>query len=277
MPPSQSPRFHLSNAWIPTAFLTGAGFLCGIATSAVFMLGVESERIEKLQNDLIRSSATIDGLRHAQSSLGFALAVPVANLPDLGHGMPPAPVLPATASEPTLAAQVVPQSAPTATPAATTPPPPQAPPKPATPAAKMQAKPAPAPASIQKPLPAEKHAKDKPTDVKPAAPATTRSAGMDLPLPESSSAPAGSRTAETVKAPTPVHESEIKTAIDKNSIEMAPKSKMGVDKIEAGAVVMASGTKVQVGDRFNSGEKLLSVDHETGRIVTDRRTVMITP
>ncbi len=107
-----------------------------------------------------------------------------------------------------------------------------------------------------------------------AQPVTTKQAqagGIDLPLP--SSPPA---TATAKPSTTPVTEADLKKATEKNNIEVAPKAKMGVASIEPGVVVMGSGVRVNVGDRFTSGERLLSVDKQNGKIVTDQRTVVIT-
>lgn len=56
---------------------------------------------------------------------------------------------------------------------------------------------------------------------------------------------------------------------------MAPGAKVGVSKIDGATVVMKSGTRVKTGERFSSGEKLLLVDPENGRIVTNRRTIVL--
>ena len=174
--------------------------------------------------------------------------------------------------------------APTAQPPKPEPPKPT-PPKPVTPKPVLPkaepAKPAAVKAEPAKPA-AVKPAPAKPAPVKaePVKPDSAAEAAgkMHLPVPGADTESAGQKTAAaptTNRPVAPVDEAEVKAAIATNSIEMAPKAKMGVEKVTAGGVVMSSGGTIRVGERFTSGERLLSVDKETGRIVTDKRTVVI--
>ena len=114
----------------------------------------------------------------------------------------------------------------------------------------------------------------KPVPAKPAQPHTPAAepqdaSGFALPLPSTPS------TAKASPPPAPVNADDLRKAEKSNPIEMAPPGKMGVGKIDGDAVVMQSGTRVRAGERFNSGERLLSVDAAAGKIVTDRRTVVL--
>lgn len=73
----------------------------------------------------------------------------------------------------------------------------------------------------------------------------------------------------------PVAPHEVARARSSNSIEAVPAAKIGVARITGDAVIMQSGTRVPIGARFTSGERLLSVDPSTGQIVTNERTILL--
>lgn len=58
-------------------------------------------------------------------------------------------------------------------------------------------------------------------------------------------------------------------------IEGVPASKAQVSKITAEGVQLSSGRLVRVGERFTSGERLLKVDPENNRFVTNERQLLI--
>ena len=63
--------------------------------------------------------------------------------------------------------------------------------------------------------------------------------------------------------------------VPKDRIELFSAERLGVDRIEAGAVVMRSGRRVRVGETFDSGEVLREADPTRGRIVTDQRNIAL--
>jgi len=75
--------------------------------------------------------------------------------------------------------------------------------------------------------------------------------------------------------PQPVSPEALAAARAQNKIEGIDAAKLGVDRIEAGAVVMRSGGRVQLGGRFPSGERLLFVDPANAQIITDARTILV--
>lgn len=62
---------------------------------------------------------------------------------------------------------------------------------------------------------------------------------------------------------------------ERERLEAVPAAKAGVQRIEPGAVIMLSGTRVGVGETFASGERLISTDPARGKIVTSDRTLLI--
>ena len=286
-------KLYLSSPWWPAAALSGAGFLCGFATALVFLLGAESDQIETLKRDLLQANARVETLQSAKQSINFALASVLPSPPPHSTELPAPNVLTqspagapngehndngagghkATVTSGKVALVTVapePKSPPKPTPIKPAPPPPPKP-KPAPP---KSAAPKAAPVKQEKGKPAP------PTKVEPTKKVDVQEGGgaLHLPTPDQDATSSGSKAASVATAShgaVPVTDAEVKAAIATNSIEMSPKAKMGVDKIAPGAVVMSSGTTVRVGERFTSGERLLSVDKETGRIVTDKRTVVI--
>lgn len=91
-------------------------------------------------------------------------------------------------------------------------------------------------------------------------------------------APDRSQAAQTAQGPAqtaPVSAEALAQARQRNRLEAVPPAKIGVDSVEAGAVRMLNGSVVSVGQRFPSGERLLSVDPQLREIVTDSRTILL--
>ena len=61
----------------------------------------------------------------------------------------------------------------------------------------------------------------------------------------------------------------------KSNIQGVTMEKAGITHIWADAVDFKSGTRIRVGEKFPSGEKLLQLDAQLGRIVTDQRQIII--
>lgn len=92
------------------------------------------------------------------------------------------------------------------------------------------------------------------------------------PTPDRSQA---AQTAQGPAQPAPVSAEALAQARQRNRLEAVPPAKIGVDSVEAGAVRMLNGSVVGVGQRFPSGERLLSVDPQLREIVTDSRTILL--
>lgn len=262
-------KIRFASSWLPTAALTGAGFLCGVATASLLFLGIESDKIQDLRNEVVTARAKVDALELASESVNMALKAPMTPFA-ITAAPPPAQAVTVKVQEvippPTQPARPAPPAAPAPTiskPVAQKPAP-AAPAKP-TPATPPKQSPESAPAKTTTPAPNPAPSQTPKT--------SSAGAGIDLPLPSTPAAPAAPQKPPV--AAKPVTDPEVKAAMEKNTIEMAPKAKMGVSTVENGVVVMGSGVRVNVGDRFSSGERLLSADKETGRIVTDQRTVVI--
>lgn len=67
----------------------------------------------------------------------------------------------------------------------------------------------------------------------------------------------------------------IASAKKSNKIEGVDSAKLGVSKISTSGVFLRNGSTIKIGDRFPSGEQLLSLDPDNGQIVTDKRTLLI--
>jgi hypothetical protein len=93
-----------------------------------------------------------------------------------------------------------------------------------------------------------------------------------------SSAPSGMAEATGVPAlqplPPPVTSEELAASV-KNQVEGVPADKVGVARIDAGGVHLASGRYIRVGERFSTGERLLKVDPANDRVVTSDRQLLI--
>lgn len=272
-------RPALSSPWLPTAALTFAGFLAGSATTSLLVLGIESSRVEQISNKLAIAQGQIEALTAKSSAINLSLSVSEPTNEQDSVQVQVQTVLP---NQPKPAANAQPPSgslppqlqiAATAATSGGPKTPPPAPPKVAAPPALPKPGPAPA-AAAQTPGPKQASA----TPVNPGE-QTVKAGGMELPLPSTSTpSPGGAQLSQqsTKQAPiVPVADSEVKAAMATNSIEMAPKAKMGVSKVESGVVIMGSGARIAIGERFVSGERLLSVDTEAGKIVTDKRTVVL--
>lgn len=68
---------------------------------------------------------------------------------------------------------------------------------------------------------------------------------------------------------------ELFKATASGNVEGVSAEKAGISKLTTDAVVMRSGLSVRVGQMFPSGERLLLVDRENGRIVTNSRQLLI--
>lgn len=262
--------------------LTTSGILLGFAAAAVFGLGIESERIQELENRLTKANAQVDALQTAVESVNWALAMPTLDLPQQTSTEFQVAALPSPAvtTRPETVAAMAMTSQPKDMPAVKAPAAQPTPTKQVAVASTKPAPPAPNPAAptvkAAPPVPKPQTPIAKPTPAAAETKPTATTGRIELPTPTiTATADNADMAMPRKKPPEPVQDDELKAAISKNAIEMAPKSKMGVEKLETGGVVMSSGIKVRVGDRFNSGERLLDVDLATGRIVTDKRTVVI--
>lgn len=60
-----------------------------------------------------------------------------------------------------------------------------------------------------------------------------------------------------------------------NKIEAINSANLGVSKINPDVVLLKNGGSIRVGEKFPSGETLLSLDPENGQIVTSKRTLLL--
>lgn len=124
--------------------------------------------------------------------------------------------------------------------------------------------------------------------LKPAAPHSARSAPQvvavrptrpavaEVLLPETASAPAAPAAAPELR-PEPVAAvtgEELLMAM-KGRIEGVSGEKAGVKGVEKGAVLLRNGGVIRVGQLFPSGEKLLQVDPENNRVITNKRQMLL--
>ena len=72
--------------------------------------------------------------------------------------------------------------------------------------------------------------------------------------------------------PTPA---EVATAVKTLRIEGVSADKAGVERLSATAVHLRAGRVVKVGALFPSGERLLAVEPENGRIITNQRQILM--
>lgn len=270
-------EFAPTSTWLPTAAIGAAGLVLGIGIASAAYSIVESKHAQQ-------SRATISSLRSQITTLQATISAQTTALSTPLESDSPQPQIP----NPKVREAPVDKPAP-AQEAASAPVTPQVVAKPAPVAAIPQAQPKVAPAKPQVvtpktpptlPTPPQKPADTKPSAT-PAPPAVETPQKSDsklvLPLPTTPS-PAAAKAPEQPAAPPPpqaVSSDEIKQAEKSNPIEMAPPGKVGVAKIEGDVVVMKSGTRVRTGDKFTSGERLLMVDQEAGKIITNRRTVVL--
>ena len=77
---------------------------------------------------------------------------------------------------------------------------------------------------------------------------------------------------ETTAAPTAA---EVAAVVKTARIEGVSADKAGVERISAGAVHLRGGRTIKVGSSFPSGERLLAVDPENGRIITNQRQILM--
>ena len=90
--------------------------------------------------------------------------------------------------------------------------------------------------------------------------------GVSKPQPSTPQEPSSAPTSE--QAPKP-------SGSDIKRIEGVSMAKAGIKHLWADAVDFRSGLRVRVGEKFPSGEELISVDPTVGRIVTSQRQILI--
>lgn len=61
----------------------------------------------------------------------------------------------------------------------------------------------------------------------------------------------------------------------RNRIEGVSADKAGVVRVDRDAVLLRNGTAIRVGESFPSGERLLLIDHENARVVTNQRQMLL--
>jgi hypothetical protein len=93
--------------------------------------------------------------------------------------------------------------------------------------------------------------------------------------PASTIAGAAVSTVPTTSPPPIVTGEELIEATRTVRVEGVTAEKAGVKSLERNVVLMRNGTSVRRGERFPSGEKLLMVDVENGRLVTDQRQLLL--
>lgn len=127
------------------------------------------------------------------------------------------------------------------------------------PVAQVAVKPAPVASQHKPPAQPQPAAAAKPAT--PPAPVTQQPA------------PVQARPAPTSQ-PAAVTAEELALAM-KNKIEGVTATKAGILRLQPDVVEFTSGRKVRKGEIFPSGEKLLSVDPKTGRVITNMRQLII--
>lgn len=88
-------------------------------------------------------------------------------------------------------------------------------------------------------------------------------------------APAPDKTLQKLPVASDITHDMIAAAKKTNKIEGVDGGKLGVSKVNDNHVSLSNGGKINIGDRFPSGERLLSLDPENGQIVTDKRTLLV--
>lgn len=78
--------------------------------------------------------------------------------------------------------------------------------------------------------------------------------------------------ADTAQAPTPA---EIAAVVKTARIEGVSAEKAGVERLSAAAVHLRGGKVIKVGSLFPSGERLMAVDPENGRVITNQRQILM--
>lgn len=243
-------EFAPSSTWLPTAAIGAAGLLLGVSISSAAYNLVESRQAQQSRATIASLNSQISALKSTLKAQATALSTPLEVEPK--QNTRPQPAREAQPQQQTQEAQATPQETPS-------------------PALAEQKKDASKPQPKETPKPSAKPAPTFPSsaNIKPSAPVRDKTnAETPTPTTPTSAAPEA--------PPTPVTPEELKAAESSNSIEMTQGEKVGVAKFDGSTVVMKSGTRVRVGDRFSSGEKLLLTDPENGRIVTNRRTIIVT-
>lgn len=228
-------RYSSAATWAPTAAIGFSCLILGIGVSSATFAQIESSKSAEQRATITKLKGQITALHSTIRAQATALSAPL--------DAPPTPTPSTAVTAPAI-------TAPTALP--TTAPPPSPP---------MQTKP-----------PATKPAPVVQPPQKSTATTTPHVQPPPAQKPEERVAPQ-TKLAEA-NPPTQVATEEIKAA-EKNAIELAPAAKVGVDRVDRDGVLMRSGLRVRIGDRFSSGEKLLTVDIDAAKIVTNRRTIML--
>lgn len=105
-------------------------------------------------------------------------------------------------------------------------------------------------------------------------PVATKPSTATPPANQPSVAPAAVAVAQVAPQSPTVSPEELAQAHG-SKIEGVTAAKAGIKKLYPDAVEFASGRYVRKGENFPSGEKLLSVDTNTGRIITSQRQLII--
>lgn len=106
------------------------------------------------------------------------------------------------------------------------------------------------------------------------APATSGSAPAEVAVtaPAAVKDQAQQGAPEVTQVPTAT---EIAAALKSARIEGVSAEKAGVERLSAAAVYLRGGKVIKVGAAFPSGERLLSVDPDNGRIITNQRQILM--
>lgn len=129
--------------------------------------------------------------------------------------------------------------------------------------------PAPSTAAVQQQAPTQPPARKKtnPNPIQRAEPTQYDTSENNQQVKAFGSTPARIRPEETqLAAPAPDEDKKIEAVSIK---------KAGVSKIERGSVTLENGTRIQIGEKFPSGEKLMFVDAANQHIVTDKRQLLL--
>lgn len=81
----------------------------------------------------------------------------------------------------------------------------------------------------------------------------------------------------TEPTPPPIGSDVIAQAKQHNPIEGVNIAQAKISSLSSDAVVMHSGARVRIGERFPSGERLLAVEPTLRQIVTSQRTIILQP
>lgn len=121
------------------------------------------------------------------------------------------------------------------------------------------------------------HAHEAPAPKAPGPAAAPLPAATPTPAAAAVAAAAGSPAQNSVASPvgSPVSGEELIEAMRNPRTEGMPADKVGVRALERDAVTLRNGTTIRVGSSFPSGERLLLVDPENARVVTNQRQLLL--